>query len=266
MSAGWADLAIMTTSDSVTMGLRPSSEASLAARLSTAAASAFPLVRIELESPPDVADPELDMPALILVSEARCGRGRSVGGMHGDEVEQVEECAFPEDVEQKCGGGEVLFLEQRVQRKLGRRQRMGAVAAQERPLGEDLDVACFVVDVARQPHQHFDIRRMNNGQAAAAASAIRRRFMSMLSSPPARLGNSRHILSSCVLACQRSFLAHMEKPAESADPGVGGAEEAAAGETDGSVERRRGSGSRGSGFRGAPTALRRSSRRRRGRV
>ena len=47
------------------------------------------------------------------------------GAWRCDEAEEVEERAFAEHVEQQRGGAEVPLVEQRVQRQLGRRERVG---------------------------------------------------------------------------------------------------------------------------------------------
>jgi hypothetical protein len=117
----------MTTSDSPTIGLRPSRWASLAARDRGNEGHAF--VGVVAESLADVGDAELNVSAFVAVCELGCGGGGGIGGMRGDEREQLEEGAFAEDVEEECGEGEVVLFEQGVQRKLGRGECVGAVPA-----------------------------------------------------------------------------------------------------------------------------------------
>ena len=104
-----------------------------------------------------MGDAEVDVSALVAVREPGRGRGGGVGGVPLDERSRSRNVPSPSTLRSRAAALKSRLVEQRVERQLGRGERVGGCAADERALGEDLDVAGLVVDVAREPHQHLGV-------------------------------------------------------------------------------------------------------------
>ena len=108
-------------------------------------------------------------------ARARGGRGVAASGAwRSTNRSRSRNVPSPSTLSSSEEAREVALLEQRVQRQLGRGERVAGLAAGERALGEDLDVAGLVVDVAAEPQQQLGELRVDVAAGTRPGRTARR--------------------------------------------------------------------------------------------